>query len=217
MRLTLKTELLPLLFILASWGLVVFYWPQLPESMPTHWGIDGRPDSWMPKPWGALVGPLTTTFVYVLLVLSPYIDPRKRNWEAFGSFYPVIKTGVTALMLFVTFLALSTAASETQTFQPGTLLVGIGLLFVVLGNYLPKVRSNFFVGIRTPWTLSSDDVWMRTHRLTGKLMVVMGLLFMVAAWLPPSWAFGVVMAATAVLVVVSFGYSYWLFRRQARD
>jgi uncharacterized membrane protein len=215
MRPTLKTEFLPLLFILASWGLLVWYWPQLPDPMPTHWGIDGRPDSWMPKPWGAFVGPLATTFVYVLMLLSPFIDPRKRNWEAFGSFYPVLKTVMTALMLFITYLAFDTAASTAQTFQPGTMLVGIGLLFVVLGNYMPKVRSNFFVGIRTPWTLSSDDVWVRTHRLAGKLMVLMGLLFMSASWLPPRWAFAVVMSTTIGLVVVTFGYSYWLFRRQA--
>jgi uncharacterized membrane protein len=217
MRLTLKSEFLPLLFVLASWGLVIAFWPQLPDPMPTHWGIDGKPDDWMPKTWGALVGPVVSLFVYLVLTLSPFIDPRSRNWAAFGDIYPVIKTGVSALMLFITYLALSAAVSPDQAMPTSRLLVGIGLLFVVLGNYLPKVRSNFFVGIRTPWTLSSDEVWVRTHRLAGKLMVVMGIALMGSAWLPPSWAFGVVIASALGLTVVTFVYSYWLYRRQARD
>ncbi len=216
MRPTFRTEFLPILMILAAWGLVFWYWPQLPDPVPTHWGIDGRPDDWMPRLWGALIGPLAATLVYLVLTLSPLIDPRSRNWAAFGGIYPVIKTGVTALMLFITYLALSAAASADQSLHVTRLLVGIGLLFVVLGNYLPKVRSNFFVGIRTPWTLSSDEVWVRTHRLAGKLMVIMGFAIMLSIWLPLNWAFGVVMGSTIGLVVVTFGYSYWLFRQPNR-
>lgn len=217
MRLTLKSEFLPLLFVLASCGLALWFWPQLPDPMPTHWGVDGRPDSWMPRTWGALLGPLVSLFVYVTMTLSPFVDPRSRNWAALGEIYPVLKTGVSALMLFITYLALSSAASPDQVLPSAHLLVGIGLMFVVLGNYLPKVRSNFFLGIRTPWTLSSDEVWVRTHRLAGKLMVLMGLVFMASAWLPPSWAFGIVIASTLGLVVITFAYSYGLYRKQARD
>ncbi|MNR89838.1 Immunity protein SdpI [compost metagenome] len=217
MRLTLKTEALPILLILATWALVAWYWPHLPDPMPTHWGVNGQPDGWMSRFWGAVVGPLTSTLVYLMMTLSPYIDPRSRNWAAFGNIYPVLKTSVTALMLFVTYLALSAAASVEQVLPASRLLVAIGLLFIVLGNYLPKVRSNFFVGIRTPWTLSSDEVWVRTHRLAGKLMVALGLLILLCTWLPGSWAAGIVIGASLALTAVTFVYSYWLYRRQAKS
>ena len=217
MRLTLKTELLPLLLILAAWGLAAWYWPLLPDPMPTHWGTDGQPDGWMPKVWGALVGPLIATFVYIVMTLSPYIDPRSRNWAAFSDLYPVLKTSVTALMLFITYLALSAAASAEQVLSAGRLLVAIGLLFVILGNYLPKVRSNFFVGIRTPWTLSSDEVWVRTHRFAGKLMVALGLLLILCTWLPGNLAAGIVIGAGLSLAILTVGYSYWLYRRLEKD
>lgn len=217
MRPTLKTEVLPVILILASWALAAWYWPQLPDPMPTHWGIDGQPDGWMPRLAGALVGPATATFVYVMMLLSPLIDPRRRNWEAFGGIYPVLKTSMAALMLFITYLALSAAASPDHTLPVSRLLLGIGLLFVVLGNYLPKVRSNFFVGIRTPWTLSSDEVWVRTHRFAGKLMVGMGLLVMLAVFLPHGWALVVVIGSALGLALVSVVYSYWLYRRLVRS
>lgn len=213
MRLTLKSEGLSLVLIVAAWALAVWYWPQLPDPMPTHWGANGQPDGWMPKPWGAFVGPFAATFVYVVMTLSPYLDPRSRNWEAFADLYPVLKTSVSAVMLFITYLALSAAASPEQSLPASRLMVAIGLLFVVLGNYLPKVRSNFFVGIRTPWTLSSDEVWVRTHRFAGKLMVVLGLVLIVCAWLPGNWAAGIVIGASLGLAILSFGYSYWLYRR----
>ncbi len=216
MRLTVKSEILPVLFVLATWGVAVGFWSQLPDPMPTHWGLDGQPDAWMPRFWGALVGPLTATFVYVMMTLSPYLDPRSRNWAAIADLYPTLKASVSALMLFITYLALSTAASPDPRLPAGRLMVGIGLLFIVLGNYLPKVRSNFFLGIRTPWTLSSDEVWVRTHRFAGKLMVFLGLAIMLAAWLPPAWSFGVVVGSAICLVVVTFGYSYWLYRRETR-
>lgn len=217
MRLTLKTELLPLLLVLAAWGLMAWYWPQLPDPMPTHWGPDGRPDDWMPRIWGALIGPLAATFVYLVMTVSPYIDPRSRNWTAFAGIYPILKAAVGALMLFITYMALSAAAAPEESFPVSRLLVGLGLVFVVLGGFLPKLRSNFFVGIRTPWTLSSEEVWIRTHRLGGWLMILLGGIITLSAWLAPSAALGVVLGATGVYAVICFGYSYWLYRRLTRD
>ena len=217
MRLTLRTEALSILLLLASWALVLWFWPQLPDPMPTHWGANGLPDGWMPRAWGAIVGPLAATLTYLVMTASPYLDPRYRNWAAFADLYPVLKSGVCALMLYITYLALSAASSPDQALPITRVMIGLGLLFVVLGNYLPKVRSNFFVGIRTPWTLSSDDVWTRTHRFAGKLMVVLGIALTAGTWLPSNWALGLVLGSTFGVTLLTVGYSYWLYRRQARD
>lgn len=209
----LKSETPPLLLVAASWLMALLYWPSLPDPMPTHWAISGKPDAFMPRQWGAFVGPLMVTGIYALLTALPYMDPRSRNWQSNLRFYPVLKNSLLVLLSFITYLALSTAQNPDQELRSDHLVVAMGLLFVVLGNYLPKVRSNFFLGIRTPWTLSNDEVWYRTHRLAGPMMVVAGLAIVAAAWLPPTWRFGVVIAAALLFSIVPVGYSWVLYRK----
>lgn len=209
----LETEAVPLLLVAATCLMALLFWPSLPDPMPTHWGISGKPDAFMPKVWGVLVGPATVTAMYVLLTAIPWLDPRSAHWESILRFYPVLKNSLIALIAFINYLALSAARAPDQELRSDHLVVAAGLLFVILGNYLPKVRSNFFLGIRTPWTLSSDQVWYRTHRMAGPLMVVAGLVMMASAWLPPTWRFAVVIGAAVVLPIVAIGYSWVLYRR----
>lgn len=216
MRLTLKSEALPLLLLVATWALVAYYWPQLPDPIPTHWGPAGMPDSWMPRMPGALIGPLVATGTYLLMTVIPWIDPRSSHWQSLMRVYPVLKSAMLAFFLVLTYLTLSAATRPSQALALSSLLVGIGVLFLVLGNYLPTLRSNFFIGIRTPWTLSSDEVWYRTHRLAGRLMVAQGLVCLATAFLPRAWQLGVFLSTTVLFSVWSVGYSYWLYRRLAR-
>lgn len=214
MRPTFRTEALPILLVLASWLLTAVYWSQLPPQMPTHWGPSGRPDAWMPLPFGALIGPMVATFSYLLLLILPFIDPRSQHWESFRGAYAIVKDALLALFCGLTYLSLSAAVRPDQSLDLHVLLVAMGLLFVVLGNYMPKLRSNFFVGVRTPWTLSDEDVWYRTHRLAGKLMMAAGLVTVLAAWLPAAWSFAVMMGAVMAMSLISVGYSFWLFQRR---
>lgn len=214
MRPTFRTEVLPLTLVLACWVLTVAYWPYLPSLMPTHWGLNGRPDAWMPLPWGGLIGPLVATFGYVLLLLLPVIDPRSQHWEAFSGIYPLFKDALLAFFCCLTYLTLSAAVRPGQALDLTVLIVAMGLLYMVIGNYLPKLRSNFFLGVRTPWTLSDEDVWYQTHRMAGKLGMAVGLLTILTAWLPPTWSFIVLMGSASVLTLGSIGYSFWLFQRK---
>jgi uncharacterized membrane protein len=215
MRMTLRSEALPLAFVAASWLLLALFWPHLPERLPVHWGLAGTPDRWAPRWPGALIGPGVATLTYGLLTLVPAIDPRRAHWQAAEHVYPVLKGALAGFFALVTYLALSAAVRPDAELSRTAVFAGMGVLFMVLGNYLPKVRSNWFVGVRTPWTLSSEEVWYRTHRLTGKLMVGAGLLMALSGLLPVPWQIGVGMAALAAIVVVPIGYSYWLFRRLA--
>ena len=209
----LKTESLPLLLVAATWVLAAIYWPTLPDPMPTHWGIGGKPDAFMPKPWGVMIGPATATVLYLVLTALPYLDPRSAHWEAILKYYPVLKNAILALLAFITYLSFAAARSPNLELRSDHLVVAIGLLFVVMGNYLPKVRSNFFLGVRTPWTLSNDQVWDKTQRIAGRLMVVAGLVIVGSAWLPPAWRFGVTMASVAIFAIVPLVYSWVLYRR----
>lgn len=215
-RLTLRREWLPLCLVAASWILVAYFWPQLPDVIPTHWGADGRPNGWMPRPWGAVVGPVVTTFLYVLGLVMPRIDPRLARREGSDEVYAALRAILSGFGCFVTYLVLSTAASGAKTLDVGTLWVGMGLLFIMLGNYMPKLRPNFLMGIRTPWTLSSEQVWYDTHRVGGRVMVVAGLLLVLVGFLP------IVVGAIAGLVLLlgtslgTVGYSYWRYQSLGR-
>ncbi|MNY48937.1 Immunity protein SdpI [compost metagenome] len=125
----------------------------------------------------------------------------------------VLKNILCAFALFMTYLTLSASVSRGQHLPIAGLMIGLGLLFVVLGNYLPKVRSNFFIGIRTPWTLSSEEVWYQTHRLGGKLMVAAGILVILAAWLPQPQQLAVLLGAIGFSSLYPILFSYRLYRR----
>lgn len=213
MRLTLRSEGLPLLLLAATWALVAYYWPHLPPEMPTHWGPAGQPDQWMPKAQGALIGPVVALGSYLFLTVLPWIDPRARHWQGFLRIYPVIKAAMMAFFVLLTYLTLSAATRPGQVLTLSWLLVGIGLLFMVLGNYLPTLRSNFFVGVRTPWTLSSEEVWYRTHRVAGRLMVLVGLVTVMTVFMPAAWQLPVFLGALLLFSAWSVGYSYWLYRK----
>ncbi|HEY9900715.1 MAG TPA: SdpI family protein [Pantanalinema sp.] len=213
MRWTLRNEWLPLLLVGACWGVAAYYWPQLPEQVPTHWGMAGDPDQWAPRATGALIGPVMGTFFYALVWALPVLDPRGRHLAESPQVLEIIRSILCAFALFLTYLTLSASVTPGQHLPLSGMMVGLGILFVVLGNYLPKVRSNFFIGIRTPWTLSSEEVWYRTHRLGGKLMVAAGAITILGACLPQPWSLAVFLGAVGIAALLPVFYSYWLFKR----
>ncbi|MBO9539227.1 SdpI family protein [bacterium] len=215
MRWTLKTEWLSLLLVGASVALAAYYWPQLPDQIPTHWGPTGAPDQWASKTTGAFIGPLMGVFFYVLVSALPWLDPRGRHVAQSHGILEVIKNTLCAFALFMTYLTLSASVSPGQHLPIAGLMIGLGLLFVVIGNYLPKVRSNFFIGIRTPWTLSNEEVWYQTHRLGGKLMVVAGILVILSAWLPQPQQLAVLLGAIGFSSLYPILFSYRLYKRLA--
>jgi uncharacterized membrane protein len=157
-------------------------YPSLPERVPTHWGLSGEPDDWMPKFPGAFLPAAIAAGVWLLLIGLRRIDPRRAHYEKFE-----------------------------ETFW---LLVNLLVLFMALGNYLPRVRSNWWMGIRTPWTLESERVWRETHRVAGWSFVFGGVVTMVAALLPPAARPWVALAGLVVAGFVPVVYSYVLYRRE---
>ena len=151
-------------------------WVQLPADaqVPIHWGADGQPDDWASKTVGLLLLPAVAAGVATLLALIPRYEPRRANLERSATAYGAIWIGV-MLMLGGMHLMAVGAAMGIEVDMTRFALVATGALFVVIGNYLPKVRPNYMVGIRTPWTLASDRSWTRTHRVGGRLFVIEGV------------------------------------------
>lgn len=197
------------MLILSAWA-----WPQIPDDaqVPIHWGIDGTPDGYGPKWLGLLGIPILTALVVALLLVIPRFEPRRANLERSATAYVAVGIAVT---LFVTALHVAAVlAALGEDVNLGMVAsIGIGLAFVVMGNYLGKTRSNWFFGIRTPWTLSSDLSWTRTHRLGGIAFMAVGLLVIVTALVAgPSVAIWVLLGGMAASIVGLLPYSYLVWR-----
>ena len=188
----------------------------LPADMqlPTHFGLGGQPDAYSGK-WQALfVAPGMAAALSLLLWVLPALAPRRKNLERSMGLYYWSWASLLLLSAVIEFVIIS-AAMHWRLRVEHVIAGAIGVMFVIIGNQLGKSRSMYLVGIRTPWTLASEEVWIRTHRLGGKLMVAGGLAMLVAALLPiPSGLLaGVSGASLAVMVVVPVVYSYLLWRR----
>jgi uncharacterized membrane protein len=196
----------------AMWAFALGVYARLPQRIPSHWNLRGEVDGWMEKPWGPLMQPAIATLMLGLLWLLPRIDPRRANVERFAEDRRLI------INLIILFFAVVQAATFAHALGwpvqvDRVILASIGLLFVGLGNYLPRIRSNWFIGIRTPWTLDNERVWRATHRVGGRTFVAAGLVMALAALLPEplrEWTAG---AAIAVAVAVPLVYSYVAYRR----
>jgi uncharacterized membrane protein len=149
--------------------------------------------------------------IYGLFLLVPKLDPGRANYEQFAAAYSTLRIAVTLLLAAVyALLQLTIHGYAVNIGMVGPMLVG--LLFIVIGNLLGKVRPNWAVGIRTPWTLSSKTSWDKTHRVGGRLFIVAGILMMLTSVLGPPWNIYLGVAIAPFLVVTSFGYSYWVWR-----
>lgn len=150
-------------------------YPSLPERFPIHWGVSGEVDGWMPKPWGPWLAPLITVALVALMLLLPWLSPNRFRIDSFRPTYHLIYVEVAALFTGVHVVSLIAAIHpewDSGRWLIGLLCVGLG----VIGNLLGKVRRNFWVGVRTPWTLASDAVWDATHRLAARLTLAGGII-----------------------------------------
>jgi len=190
------------LFAASAWA-----WGRVTLPMPTHWNIRGEVDGYGGRFEGLLLVPLIAAGLYVLLLVLPRLDPGRANYASFAEPYAVIRLALTATMAAVHLLVLATAlgyAVDAGRWIP----VGMGALFIVMGNVMGKVRPNYFVGIRTPWTLASARSWEKTHRLGGRLFVIGGVALIIAALVQQAWLLAAVGAYGALSLVWMFVYSW---------
>jgi uncharacterized membrane protein len=189
-------------------------WPQIPDGaqVPIHWGIDGRANGWAPKWQGLLLLPAMTGGIALVLAFAPRVDPRSGNIQRSATAYWAI--AVAALVLMAVIHVAAVLAATGRSVNIGLIVsLAVGGLFVVVGNFLGKTRSSWIFGIRTPWTLSSELAWTRTHRLGGYLFMLLGVAVIAAALLAPGGvpAF-LLLGGVVVLVPLLFAYSYLVWR-----
>jgi len=204
---------IPLLIVVVAFLATAVVYPRLPATMPTHWSVEGQANGWSSRIWGAWMIPLFLLGMWAMFRFLPAIDPRGRNYAKFGGAFEGI---MVSLMLFTFGLQVIVlrAALGYPVEMRRVLPIGVGVLFIVIGNLLPRARPNWFIGLRTPWTLSSDRVWEKTHRFGGRIFVAGGILLIFAALFSAQWAHVVLFAVVLLCSAGAFIYSYLEWKRE---
>ena len=201
--------------IILSFILSIYFYPHVPEQMATHWNSQGEVDGYMSKLWGLFFMPAVITGLTVMFLMIPRIDPKKENIEKFRKYYDRF------IIIFILFMV----AVHLQILlwnigiriNPNTLLpAGIGLLFYYTGSLMENAERNWFIGIRTPWTLSSDRVWRKTNRIGGKLFRLAGITATLGSFFT---GFAVIFVILPALFVAGFTvvYSYVEYQKELKD
>lgn len=211
MNATWKADVLALGMIAAMFVLAAVTWSAAPDQIPVHWNWAGQPDRFGGRFEGLLGLPLAAAGIYALLLYLPRLDPRRKNYQAFAVPFAIIRTAVVGLLLGIDAVVLLWIRGQRMHLNT-VLAVEIGIALVVMGNYLPKVKSNWFVGVRTPWTLSSEASWRQTHRLAGWLFTLGGLLTFTTALVRPDVAPAVMIGVLATSAGASIVYSYFVWK-----
>ena len=191
-------------------------YPQLPPTVATHWNVRGVADGFSSRLVAVAIMPLVIIVMTGLFNVLPKLDPRRANYTKFIGTYWLIANAV-ILFIFIGHGMIVATGLGYPVKIGRTMPIGVGLLFIVLGNYLTRVEPNWFVGIRTPWTLSSDTVWRKTHRTGGWLMVLGGLVIVTCAFLPPGAFLPLFIAAILIMSVIPIVQSYVLWKREKHD
>lgn len=202
-------------FVVAALAAAVSAWayPQLPPRVATHWGLSGQPDGYSSKLVAVVALPLLILGMRGLVSVLPRIDPKGENYQKFASTYFLIFNGV-IVFLGVLHLAILGYGLGAPVRMDRVVAAGVGVLFMVIGNYLTRVEPNWFVGIRTPWTLSSERVWHRTHRVGGWILAAGGFLVVLTLFVPAGAALPIILTTVALVAVVPVVLSYLLWRRE---
>ncbi|MFS0620626.1 SdpI family protein [Priestia megaterium] len=209
----MKKHVFPLsitLLTLVAWLIAL---PHLPATMPIHWGANGEADGFATKINAMILTVGIMVLIYFIIAFVPRIDPRKENYKYFSKTYNILLNAVLLLFFFVN---MSTILQGLGYNVPMAYIAPImaGLVFIIIGNYLQRVRSNYFMGIRTPWTLSNETVWKKTHRLSGKLFFIGGLLILISAFLPDGYKSVIMWGSIVLCVAIPYLYSYVAYKKE---
>jgi len=213
---TRTTTIIILLMLIIGTVAGLLLWNRLPDQMASHWDINDQVNGYMSKTWGVFLMPLTVLGMSVLFLVIPSIDPLKANIAKFRETFNLFIVLIVAFMLYIHALTLAWSLGYTNFKMSTSMLPAMGLLFIFVGFMLRKAKRNFFIGIRTPWTLSSDYVWDKTHQLGAVLFMASGVLVFIGGifgGMTAFWFLFIPMIGSTIFLLV---YSYVLYQRETK-
>lgn len=204
----MKRRILPLALLIAlTLLLCLIAFPQLPEQIPCHWNLAGHVDGWAKKEFIFLF-PLGQLGIIALFALTRHIDPRRQNYAKFQSTFVWIQLALCLLAMLLCLLSILSVRYGNQVDMSWMLMLGMGALFILLGNVMPRIRQNYFLGIKTPWALEDESNWQKTHRFAGRLWFALGFCLMATTLLPLKLRSSLQLGLILVLALLPYGYSY---------
>ncbi|WKZ36771.1 MAG: SdpI family protein [Anaerolineales bacterium] len=213
---TKLTAILVLILVAAAVIAGALLWNQLPGQMASHWNANDEVDGYMSKFWGVWMMPLVTLGMFALFLAIPNIDPLKANIAQFRGVFNLFILFITAFMLYIHGLTLAWNLGYQNFRMSAAMLPFMGILFIAVGYMLRQAKRNWFIGIRTPWTLSSDTVWDKTHQLGSVLFMASGVFAFLGAFFGGPTAVWLTLApvlGSAVFLVI---YSFVLYQRETK-
>ncbi len=208
-----KKLILTSIIILLPIVIGMILWNKLPDKLPTHWNSAGEIDGWSSKSFAVFGLPGFLFAVHWICVLASSADPKKQNIE--GKVLNIVLWTCPIISVLGAVLMYGTALGmEFRVEKIIPLLVGV--VFIMVGNYLPKCKQSYTMGIKLPWTLNDEDNWNRTHRLGGKLWVACGVVIILSMFLPNKFMVAIFLSVVAVAVFVPTVYSYLIFREKEK-
>lgn len=206
-----KKQIVSLVILFLPFIYLAYEWNSLPQQVPIHWNHKGEIDNWGSKV--SLIWTLVSLLIvpYFLMLIIPKIDP-KNKLATMGGKYEQIKLVFLTFLTGLTILIIYSSKNE-EIANPNSILILMGLLFIILGNYFKVIKQNYFIGIKTPWTLENEQIWKMTHRMAGKLWIVGGLLIVILCLiLPSTMAIWVFLTITILISLIPVGYSYFKYK-----
>ena len=209
------TFIITSVIILLPIAVGLLLWDKLPEQVPFHWGINGEVDGWATKTQAVFLLPLFMLAMQWFCVLMTGLDPKAKNATE-SKLMGLVLWIIPVLNLFLHVMVWLQALGR-EVNMAVVMPLFMGALFVIIGNYLPKCKQSYTIGIKLPWTLDDEENWNKTHRLAGKLWVAGGLLCMPCALLSGVWSFIVMMSILVVMCAVPTVYSYQLYKKHNKE
>ncbi|MEO1051339.1 MAG: SdpI family protein [Bacteroidota bacterium] len=205
-------KILMLVILIVPFIIIYVYWAEIPERVPTHWNWRGEPDKFSGSKWATTIIPFVNLVLLSLFFIIPRIDPKK-NFEKFQGTYRTLIMAISVFLVFVFFLTFF--ATLGYEFEFNLIMKNfILLLFLVMGNYLGKIRPNYFIGVRTPWTLENEQVWIKTHRMAGPLWVISSLVMILINFVANEVIFNSLFIPFIIIVAgVPFVYSFLVYKK----
>ena len=213
---TRTTTLIVLILIVAAALAGLLLWNRLPDPMASHWNVNDEVDGYMPKVWGVFMVPLIALGMFLLFLVIPFIDPLKANIAKFRGVFNLFITFIIGFMLYIHALTLLWSLGYTGFKMSQAMLPAMGLLFILVGYLIRQAKRNWFIGIRTPWTLSNDTVWDKTHQIGGALFMLSGVLALIGSFFGGTTAFWFIMIPAVGSTIFLIVYSYVLYQHETR-
>jgi uncharacterized membrane protein len=193
----------------------IFVYQQLPNMVPGHWNLSGEVDQYNNKEF-VFITALLPLGLYILMVFLPKLDPKKAAYLKHEKAYDIVQTSIVIFLIATHWLTIAIALGYDVNIGR-VIKIGLGVLFVVMGNYMSQIRHNYFFGIKNPWTLASEEVWTKTHRLGGYSFVLSGGIAFLSGFLQDPTAFKVMMIGIFGPLVGVNVYSYLLYQKVKKE